>query len=477
MSKHTQLILDDSYIAFYPELAVMLGGVNHALIFQELYYLIQGNKRRKYTANEIDGQQWVYNSYLEWQETYFPWIATGTIKRVFLDLEKRGLVTSRQGVKNKSDRRKWYTIDMEAWEQQRDKHLGNNKTPLAQIETISSQNDPIWSQNEPMYNIDTESHSESQSEVKDSTPPVGSVDGPSENETPPLDATGVQIVVGDFVTSRRPDSMMKPLEALAFSVHHGYQTVKLSRSTGDSYWARAKDLLVVTPDAMNTALDSATPEQISSNPPALILEPGTKVIWHKSASESYPGIVEKRTPKQVSVFVLDGDRSIKRKSLKPERLGSRGPESERVPKIDDLELEVLATLANGNASNYEKIVRTIAVALAKDSELVYDDLPDEDRLGFHRRAMGLWKNELKKRHAIKDIDPNDFAAFVTAWQGRDLNLPTYTGKLGQHYAVWVRNGSKLPPPKKRVEQRNVSQRPARHKPYEYHDRGIKKPGE
>lgn len=109
-------LMDEPPINFYPSLAVALG-VNEAIIFQQLHFLLGVTEKAKSKYNLVDGRWWVYNSYKEWQANYFPWIHEGTIKRLFLDLEERGLVSSMQSVKHASDRRKWYTINYEAWEQ------------------------------------------------------------------------------------------------------------------------------------------------------------------------------------------------------------------------------------------------------------------------------------------------------------------------------------------------------------------------
>ncbi|MBA3570820.1 MAG: hypothetical protein H0W34_02345 [Pyrinomonadaceae bacterium] len=108
-------LMDEPPINFYPSLAVALG-VNEAIIFQQLHFLLGVTEKAKNKYNLVEGRWWVYNSYKEWQANYFPWLHEGTIKRLFLVLEERGLVLSIQSVKNPSDRRKWYAIDYEAWE-------------------------------------------------------------------------------------------------------------------------------------------------------------------------------------------------------------------------------------------------------------------------------------------------------------------------------------------------------------------------
>lgn len=107
-------LLDEPPISVYPSLAVALGNVNKAIILQQLHYLLQSAKVSKNEYVHIDGKWWVYNSYKEWHK-YFPWLAEVTIKGLFGMLEHDGIVVSQQGVKDKLDRRKWYTIDYDAY--------------------------------------------------------------------------------------------------------------------------------------------------------------------------------------------------------------------------------------------------------------------------------------------------------------------------------------------------------------------------
>jgi hypothetical protein len=107
--------MDEPPLLVYPTLAVALG-INTAIVFQQLHFLLNGQKTAKNHYNFIDERWWVYNSYPEWRAQYFPWLSVSTLKGIFLDLENDALVISRQGVKRPSDRRKWYTIDYEAWD-------------------------------------------------------------------------------------------------------------------------------------------------------------------------------------------------------------------------------------------------------------------------------------------------------------------------------------------------------------------------
>lgn len=108
-------LLNENPILVYPTLAVALG-INKAVVFQQLHFLLNGQKTSNNTYNYVDDRWWVYNSYPEWKRDYFPWLSISSLKGIFNQLEDQKLVIARQSVKNKSDRRKWYTIDYGVWD-------------------------------------------------------------------------------------------------------------------------------------------------------------------------------------------------------------------------------------------------------------------------------------------------------------------------------------------------------------------------
>lgn len=110
----TKHLLEEPPILVYPSLAARIG-LDRAVIFQQLHFLINTQRTANNEYNFVDNRWWVYNSYEQWLK-FFPWLTKITLKRCFLELEKLKIVETRQGVKNKKDRRKWYTINYEAWE-------------------------------------------------------------------------------------------------------------------------------------------------------------------------------------------------------------------------------------------------------------------------------------------------------------------------------------------------------------------------
>src|SRR5262249_54989180 len=153
-------------------------GINKAIIFQQLHFLLSSKKAHKDVNAQIDGKWWVYNSYPDWQNDYFTWLSIGAIKRLFLELEEDGLVLSKQGVKSKADRRKWYTIDYTRWSQFVTTIVSNcDDTPSEQNDPMDGHNLlPPTSQNEPLNVsksadlLNTETTTETSTDVNTETP-------------------------------------------------------------------------------------------------------------------------------------------------------------------------------------------------------------------------------------------------------------------------------------------------------------------
>jgi hypothetical protein len=84
-------------------------GLNKALVLQQLHNLL--NKPDTWLEN--DGSEWVRKTYEEWHE-YFPFWCTRTIREIFRNLEKAGLIISAQLDKGYWDQTKYYRIDYQA---------------------------------------------------------------------------------------------------------------------------------------------------------------------------------------------------------------------------------------------------------------------------------------------------------------------------------------------------------------------------
>mgnify|MGYP002682280689 CR=1 FL=1 len=109
MTTRPTLLLQERPLIVLPQLACAVG-LNEAIVLQQLHYwLIEGG-----TPHE--GRRWVYNSYEQWQVDNFPFWSLPTIRRVFGNLERDGLISSRVEYDRRfqGSRRKWYTINYDA---------------------------------------------------------------------------------------------------------------------------------------------------------------------------------------------------------------------------------------------------------------------------------------------------------------------------------------------------------------------------
>jgi hypothetical protein len=91
-------------IIFNGDLAAEIG-LNQAIVLQKLIFLLSNDENGK----EHDEHKWIYNTYEEWRDKYFPFWSVDTIQRIFLELEKRGEIISIQP-EGKVSRRKYYRI-------------------------------------------------------------------------------------------------------------------------------------------------------------------------------------------------------------------------------------------------------------------------------------------------------------------------------------------------------------------------------
>jgi len=102
--KHGSLLNEEMSLQINPALAIAIG-LNNAIVLQQIRFCLAQPK----SGRVIDGEKYVWNTYEEWVEQHFPWWSAKTLQRVFMDLEKMGLIKSIQpdGVMS---RRKYYTM-------------------------------------------------------------------------------------------------------------------------------------------------------------------------------------------------------------------------------------------------------------------------------------------------------------------------------------------------------------------------------
>jgi len=133
-------------------------GLNEAIVLQQLNYWLQLNKRTD--KNYRDGRYWTYNSIREWQETDFDFWSFDTVKRVFENLEKSGLLISCVYNKQNYDRTKWYSIDYDKLEESTSNQSVSRLVQNAPIEksTLPQPIPEITTETNTENNISTKVH-------------------------------------------------------------------------------------------------------------------------------------------------------------------------------------------------------------------------------------------------------------------------------------------------------------------------------
>jgi hypothetical protein len=111
-----KLLLDEAPLVVLPSLARAIG-LEGAVVLQQLHFLIRLKLARhqehpKESERDIhDGRIWVWNSYQKWQENYFSFLTVRSLQRIFLTLEKNGLIFVANYNEYNLDKTKWYSIN------------------------------------------------------------------------------------------------------------------------------------------------------------------------------------------------------------------------------------------------------------------------------------------------------------------------------------------------------------------------------
>jgi len=141
----------EPYLQVPPTLACAIG-LNEAIVAQHIEWLCNLPKSGK----EIDGHKWIFNTYEQWKEDWFPWWSADTIKRIIQSLELRGIVVSCQPDKGMS-RKKYYRISTSAYQ-----HLTFERYHQGKLHRPSGQNAPLEQGNvHPSITVMTEQQSHS----------------------------------------------------------------------------------------------------------------------------------------------------------------------------------------------------------------------------------------------------------------------------------------------------------------------------
>ncbi|MGL4742300.1 MAG: DnaD domain protein [Sarcina sp.] len=108
MIKIEELLYNEKPITINKKLATALG-LKEAVIFQQIHYWLDTNKRNK--INFKEGRYWTFNSLKDWQENDFEFLSLRTLERTFKGLEEDGLLITATFNKMAGDKTKWYSID------------------------------------------------------------------------------------------------------------------------------------------------------------------------------------------------------------------------------------------------------------------------------------------------------------------------------------------------------------------------------
>lgn len=134
----SNLLFDERPLVIQPQLAVILGDLEEAVILQQINYWTQKN------SNIRDGYSWVYNTMADWQKQ-FPWIKSDkTLRKKFKSLEDKGLLVTGNYNKAKFDRTKWYRIDYDAFSQMVNAFGNNYRTIRQELPNGSGKSYPTY---------------------------------------------------------------------------------------------------------------------------------------------------------------------------------------------------------------------------------------------------------------------------------------------------------------------------------------------
>jgi hypothetical protein len=111
-----KLLLDEAPLVVLPSLAKAIG-LESAVVLQQIHYLLRQKLERlkespKENERDIhDGRVWVWNSYEKWKENYFCFSSVRSLQRIFLKLEKKGLIIAGNYNESTLNKTKWYSIN------------------------------------------------------------------------------------------------------------------------------------------------------------------------------------------------------------------------------------------------------------------------------------------------------------------------------------------------------------------------------
>lgn len=104
----SKLLINDSPLIVLPRLALEIGPFE-AMMLQQIHFLSSIPKSGKY----IDGYHWIWNTYEEWHESYFPFLGIRTIQRIIHKLKKLNLIVTCRHNQKFNDQTLYYRVNTE----------------------------------------------------------------------------------------------------------------------------------------------------------------------------------------------------------------------------------------------------------------------------------------------------------------------------------------------------------------------------
>lgn len=113
-------------------LAANVLGLNEAIVIQQIHYWIDINDKAK--INFYENRTWTFNTYETWQKDNFSFWSVRTLKRIFNNLIKRGILIKSNFNKKKYDRTMWITIDYDKLNEISNEYESNLKDIKSEVE-------------------------------------------------------------------------------------------------------------------------------------------------------------------------------------------------------------------------------------------------------------------------------------------------------------------------------------------------------
>jgi len=114
----SNLLIDDRPIMFLPGLAKMLESCERAIVLQQIHWLCQQPK----SGRMHEGDKWVWGTYEEWADDYFPMWTANNLKKHILKLEKDGWLFSERLDSAQYNQTKFYRVNQEKIDAQKSAH-------------------------------------------------------------------------------------------------------------------------------------------------------------------------------------------------------------------------------------------------------------------------------------------------------------------------------------------------------------------